>query len=479
MSTTPQLPVEFLNALGPMVCITEATDRAAFEQDFRKLYHGKALAVLKPQTVEQVQTILSLAKKFQLSVVPVGGNTSYCGGATPDSSGQQLVLSLSRLNRIRQVNATGFTITVEAGCTLEQVQRVAEQAGRRLPLTLGSQGSCQIGGNLSTNAGGTSVLRFGMMRDLVLGLEVVLADGSICNQLKGLHKDNTGYDIKHWFIGAEGTLGIITAVTLKLYPQPQDFCTAMVALSDIGAAVRLLEKIREHFGDCIESFEFLPESACALARKNLNLRDPFEQQPPSARVLIELAVPKAWDGLSNRLNEFLIQQIESNQIHDVAIANSSSERLQFWELRERIPEAQTIEGASIKHDVSLPLTALQEFVDQAHVLVHSQIPGARIINYGHVGDGNLHYNISPPMGVAKGSYAENNFLEIQPTITRQIHDLVDRLGGSFSAEHGIGKLKTDELERYEDPTALKLMRVIKTAIDPDNLLNPGKVLRFP
>jgi FAD/FMN-containing dehydrogenase len=476
MSDPSAIQAELLAMLGTAGCLTEPHDCAPFETDFRGLFTGKALAVLKPASVDEVQAIMRLAQRHCLSVVPAGGNTSYCGGATPDASGRQLVLSLARLNRIRSLDAAGFTLTAEAGCTLEQIQQQAHAAQRRFPLSLGSQGSCQIGGNVATNAGGTSVLRFGMMRDLVLGLEVVLADGSLLNQLAGLRKDNTGYDVKQLFIGAEGTLGVITAVTVKLFPEPHDYCTAMIGLPHIGSAVQLLAELRAQFGDVVESFEFLPESACALAREHLNIRDPLAQAPPPARVLIELAVPPAWTNLAEQLSEFLMNQSNGELAQAVVIARSEQERQLFWELRERIPEAQTKAGASIKHDISLPLHALQAFVDTAQAMVLDRLPNARIINYGHVGDGNLHYNISPPLGTTRGSTAEDEFKSSQATITRQIHDLVAKLGGSFSAEHGIGQLKCQELARYEDPTALSLMRQLKTSLDPDNRLNPGKVV---
>jgi FAD/FMN-containing dehydrogenase len=477
MNNQSELRQRLTSQWGDGACLTEAIDRAPFETDFRKLFHGEALAILQPNSVTELQSMVRFASDHRLVMVPAGGNTSYCGGAAPDKSGNNLIISLKRLNKIRSKDPLGYTLTAEAGCTLASVQEAAESVERYFPLALGSQGSCQLGGNLSTNAGGTSVLRYGMMRDLVLGLEVVLPDGRLLNQLNGLRKDNTGFDVKQWFIGAEGTLGIISAATLKLFTKPTQYSTAMIGVAHIGAAVDLLSRLREYFGDVIESFEFLPESATELARQHLKLRDPFETSPPPARVLLECAQPRAWPELPERLAHVLMKLIESGLVLDVAMANSDRERDHFWSIRERIPEAQTLEGASIKHDISLPIGQLATFVSEAARVVQATIPGARIINYGHVGDGNLHYNLSPPCGTTKGSDTERQFLANQSAITRTIHDLVASLGGSFSAEHGIGQLKVKELERYEDPVALELMKKLKVAIDPLNLMNSGKVVK--
>jgi len=477
MNDLSTLRLQLAAEWSPHACLIDPIDRQPFETDFRKLHTGEALAVLAPESVDELQRMVRYANAHSLVMVPAGGNTSYCGGPTPDGSGRNLIISLKRINAIRTSDSIGNTLTAEAGCTLEEIHQAAESINRRFPLTLGSQGSCQLGGNLSTNAGGTSVLRFGMMRDLVLGLEVVLPDGRLVNQLSGCRKDNTGYDVKQWFIGAEGTLGIITAATLKLVSKPSQYTAAMIAVPHMSAAVELFQRLRDYFGDVIESFEYLPESACALARSHLGLRDPFESNPPLARVLLECAVPRAWPDLPERIAHVLMQLIEANLISDVAMAKSEQERTHFWNLRERIPETQTREGASIKHDISLPIAALSAFVAQAQRLVESIVPGARIISYGHIGDGNLHYNLSPPPGTPKGSEAERAFLAHQPLLMRHIHDLVKSHGGSFSAEHGIGQLKVDELERYEDPVALDLMRRLKHSLDPRGLLNPGKVIR--
>jgi FAD/FMN-containing dehydrogenase len=464
-------------ALGPQGILTESGDLARYLVDHRRLYRGVAPVVARPASVAEVALVVRTCAAHGFGVVPQGGNTSYCGGATPSGAASDIVLSLERLNRIRAVDAAGGSLIAEAGCTLATVQAAASAAGRRFPLSLGSEGTCQIGGNLSTNAGGTSVLRYGMMRDLVLGLEVVMPDGQVLDQLRVLRKDNTGYDVKQLFLGAEGTLGVITAAALKLYPQPADYATALVAVDDIAAAVALLGRVRDAFGDLVEGFEYLPGAAVRLAREHVpGATTPFEDDPPAV-VLVELAVPPALGDLGARFDAFLQAQAEAGLVRDAAVAQSGSQRDAFWFLREHVPEAQTRAGASIKHDVSLPVSRLAEFVLRSTELLGRLAPGARIIGYGHVGDGNLHYNLSPPPGVAKGSVEETAFLALKDRVTRAVHDLVAELGGSFSAEHGVGRLKVGELERYEDPVALALMRTLKSAIDPAGTLNPGKVLR--
>jgi FAD/FMN-containing dehydrogenase len=463
--------------VGSAGWLSSDADTAPFNNDFRGLYRGRAALILRPDTVKQVQEIVALCAQQSIAIVPQGGNTSYCGGATPNTNGQEILLCLSRLSRVRTVDPDNNTMTLDAGCTLQRAREVAHAAQRHFPLSLGSEGSCQVGGNLSTNAGGTAVLRYGMMRDLVLGLEVVLPDGSLLNQLKGLRKDNTGYDVKQLFLGAEGTLGIITGACLKLFPKADDYVTALVAVNDIGQAVSLLSHLRNVFGDIVERFEYLPDIAHQLTLKHIaGVVNPFSTRYP-ALVLLELAAPRPWTELSRHVEDFLSQQAEQNHILNASIAKSLSERDAFWFMREHIPEAQTREGVSIKHDVSLPISALQTFISRATTQIAVITPNARIIGYGHVGDGNLHFNLSPAADVIRGSTEEKDFLARASLITATIHDLVAELGGSFSAEHGIGQLKVNELERYEDPTALALMRRIKAAIDPHDLMNPGKVIR--
>jgi FAD/FMN-containing dehydrogenase len=464
-------------ALGPGGWLEAPGDVAPYLTDFRRLYQGATPLVARPDRVAQVAEVVRICSAARIGVVPHGGNTGYCGGATPHAGGTEIVLSLARLNRIRAVDAAGYTLTVDAGCTLAAAQAAATGVARRFPLSMGSEGSCQIGGNLSTNAGGTAVLRYGMMRELVLGLEVVLPDGRLLDQLRSLRKDNTGYDVKQLFIGAEGTLGVITGACLKLFPAPDDYLTALVAVDGIGAAVTLLGRVRDAFGDSIEGFEYLPRIAHELALAHLpGIVSPF-QHPHPACALIELAAPRTVTELAARFEEFLAGEVEARRARDAVVARSGAQRDALWSLREQIPQAQTREGASIKHDVSLPVARLEEFVAAAERRLATLAPGARVVGYGHVGDGNLHFNLSPPRGVARGSAAEAAFVALAPTVNRAIHDLVAELGGSFSAEHGIGRLKIGELERYEDPVALELMRRIKAALDPHGIMNPGKVLR--
>ncbi|HXQ31149.1 MAG TPA: FAD-binding oxidoreductase [Steroidobacteraceae bacterium] len=464
-------------ALGPGGWLEAPGDVAPYLTDFRGLYRGATPLVARPDTVEKVAAVVRLCATEGIGIVPHGGNTSYCGGATPRESGTEIVLSLGRLNRIRSVDAAGYALTVDAGCTLAAAQAAAIAAGRRFPLSLGSEGTCQIGGNLSTNAGGTAVLRYGMVRELVLGLEVVLPNGRVLDQLRSLRKDNTGYDVKQLFIGAEGTLGVITAACLKLFPLPDDYLTALVAIDGVAAAVTLLGRIRDAFGDSIEGFEYVPRIAHELALAHVpGVITPFTHPYP-AFALIELATPRSLPELASRFEEFLAGEVDAQRARDAVVAKSGAQRDALWFLREHIPEAQTREGASIKHDVALPVARLADFVAAAERRVAALAPGARIVGYGHVGDGNLHFNLSPPPGVARDSAEQAAFLTLAPAVNRAIHDLVAELGGSFTAEHGIGRLKVAELERYEDPAALAVMRSIKAALDPHGIMNPGKVLR--
>ena len=462
--------------LGPGGWLEAEADLAPYLVDFRRLYRGATPLVARPKSVAEVAAVVAICARERIGIVPHGGNTSYCGGATPDASGAELVLSLARLNRVRAVDPVGYALTVDAGCTLAAARDAATAAGRLFPLALGSQGSCQIGGNLSTNAGGTAVLRYGMMRELVLGLEVVLPDGRVLDQLRSLRKDNTGYDVKQLFLGAEGTLGVITGACLKLFARPADYVTALAAIGGIADAVALLGRVRDAFGDAVEGFEFLPRIAYELSVEHLpGTVTPFDQPHP-AFALVELAAPGPWPELRGRFEEFLAGEVEAGRARDAVVASSSQQRAALWSLREHVPDAQTRAGASIKHDVSLPVARLAEFVAAASARLAVLAPGARIVGYGHVGDGNLHFNLSPPPGVVRGSAEEQAFVALAPRVNRAVHDLVAALGGSFSAEHGIGRLKTGELERYEDPAALAVMRAVKAALDPDGIMNPGKVL---
>ena len=456
--------------LGADGLLTAADDVAPFLVDHRRLYHGRALAVALPRTTAEVAALLAWCNARDVGVVPQGGNTGYCGGATPDESGRQLVIALRRLNRIRGLDAANFSMTVEAGCVLAEVQRAAAAADRFFPLSLGSEGSCQIGGNLATNAGGLNVLRFGMMREQVLGLEVVLADGRVLDGLQGLRKDNTGYDLKSLFVGAEGTLGIITAATLRLLPPLRSTATAFAAVRDVAAAIELLGQLRAASGDALTSFELMPAIALELVRRHI----PGTTDPLGAGadwyVLCELASP-ATAALDATLQAALAAAMEQGLVTDAAVAGSERQRQDFWRLRESVPEAQRRAGPSLKHDISVPVSALPAFVAQASAWVRREVPEGVLVGYGHAGDGNLHFNINL---IGSGDAAA--FVAREPAIRRAIHDMVAGLDGSFSAEHGIGRLKVGELARYADPVELELMRAVKHALDPRGIMNPGKVL---
>jgi FAD/FMN-containing dehydrogenase len=470
--TGPQLRDRLLAIVGSDGLLTAATDCEPYLRDHRRLYQGQAVAVARPGSVAQISRLLAFCNGERIGVVPHGGNTSYCGGATPDESGQQLVLSLERLNQVRGLDTANYSLTVEAGCILQRAQQAADAAGLFFPLGLGSGGSCQIGGNLSTNAGGTSVLRYGMMRDLVLGLEVVLADGRVLDGLTALRKDNTGYDIKGLFLGAEGTLGVITAATLKLFPKPLAHATAFVAVADVEAAVALLSQLRAASGDRISSFELIPRIAVELTTRHIEgARDPLDAAH-EWYVLCELSSARAGDNLDEVLEEALGAALAAGTVRDAVMARSERERAALWKLRETIPEAQRRDGASLKHDISLPIGALADFVRRAGAYLATHVPDGRLVAYGHVGDGNLHFNLNQSPGADA-----HTFLAREAAIKRAVHDLVRECGGSFSAEHGIGRLKVGELERYASPVELDLMRAVKRAFDPNGIMNPGKVLR--
>jgi D-lactate dehydrogenase (cytochrome) len=457
--------------VGGAALLTTAEDKAPFLVDYRHLYQGTALAVVQPAATAEVSRLLAWCNDAGIDVVPQGGNTGYCGGATPDASGRQIVLSLRRMNRIRSVDATNYSLVAEAGCTLAAVQAAAAEAQRLFPLSLGSEGSCQIGGNLATNAGGTAVLRYGMMRDLALGIEVVLADGSVVSTLSPLRKDNTGYDLKGVMIGSEGTLGVITAACLKLFPQPRSIGTAWISVPDPRAAIALLGRLRDASADRVSSCELVPQSALDLVLAHVpGARNPGTIAAPWY-LLVELTSSGS-DDLDPLLEQVLAAAIDAGMALDAAVARSGEQRENFWQLRESVPEAQRRAGGSLKHDICVAVSAVPELIERGALLAAQLVPEGFLVAYGHAGDGNLHFNVNQRPGTDAAAFRAR-----QPALQRAIHDLVAEMGGSFSAEHGIGQLKVAELERYAQPAELAAMRSIKQALDPNGILNPGKVLR--
>lgn len=448
-------------------------DTAPFLTDWRKRYVGRALAVAQPDSVADVAAVVRWCADRRVPIVPQGGNTGLSGGATPDESGRALVLSLSRLNRVRAIDSANNSMTVEAGCVLAELQRQAADAGRLFPLSLAAEGSCTIGGNLSTNAGGVQVLRFGNARELCLGLEVVTASGEIWDGLRGLRKDNTGYDLRDLFIGAEGTLGVITAATLKLHPLPAAQLTAFVALDDPNAAVALLERAQRRLGASLTAFELMSAFCIELVLRHFpDCRLPFAELSSPYYVLLECSDADSQEHAQAALTAVLAEALEHALVTDAAVASSIAQSRAMWALRENISEAQAAEGKNIKHDVSVPISAIAEFVERTNAELTTRFPGVRMVVFGHLGDGNLHYNVSPP----EGATDEAAFLAMQPDINRLTHDAVVARRGSISAEHGLGQLRRDEAARYKSPVELRLMRAIKQALDPLGIMNPNKVL---
>ncbi len=462
------MPLEELKKIvGPAGWTTDAAKLEPHLSEPRGLVTGRTSIMLSPDSTEQVSAIVSTCAKAGVSIVPQGGNTGLCGGATPDDSGNQVLLSLSRLNQIRSIDADDFSMTVEAGCVLANVQDAASNVQRLFPLSLGAEGSCQIGGNLSTNAGGVNVIRYGSARQQVLGLEVVLADGTIWNGLRALRKDSGGYDMKQIFIGSEGTLGIITAATLRLFPAHAENCVALVAVKSTTAAMRLLSRSRIACSDQIVAFEMMTDTAFDLAIRHGNdVRSPFAESYP-CYALIDVAS----DGEDSALELALSEAISDGEVLDAVIAKNSNEAEQLWRIRHAIPWAQGKEGVSIKHDISVPIGRIDDFMRHAASAILQQIPDARIVAFGHLGDGNLHYNISQPIGADP-----DDFRKVAVAASKAVYDLVADMGGSFSAEHGVGVLKKAYLHAYRSSEELDLMRTLKQAMDPQNTLNPGKVI---
>lgn len=452
--------------------VVEGAAAESFLQDERELYSGRAALVVRPASTDQCARIIEVCQEAGIGVVPQGGNTGYCGGATPFDQSAQILMSLSRMNRVREIDPVNFTMTVEAGLVLADAHAAAQRHELMFPLSMGSEGSCQIGGTLSTNAGGIAVLRYGTARDLVLGLEVVLPNGEVLSDLQGLRKDNTGYDLKGLFLGAEGTLGVITAAVLKLFPEPRSRQTAFLGLATPRAACDFLGRARRRSSERVVSAEYLSRASLDLVTTHLEgTRDPLEA-PLEHFLLLELAGAETDLELRAILEEILQEGMDAGEIVDGVVAESGPQRRAFWRIRESIPEAERRDGGSVKHDISVRVSRIPEFLEEAERALHSIAPH-RLSVFGHVGDGNLHYNVLPPMGGSleafKGGPAQR--------ISDAVHDLAVRLGGSFSAEHGIGVLKRDDLARYESPVAMGLMRAVKDALDPKGIMNPGKVLR--
>jgi FAD/FMN-containing dehydrogenase len=465
MTFTPSLSEQLQGIVGAAHVLTDPAEIQPFVTDWRGRFVGSAQCVVRPANTTEVAAVVRACLETGAPIVPQGGNTSLCGAATPDAAGQAVVVSLSRLNRIAAVDAKNNTISVGAGCTLAAVQAAAREVDRLFPLALASEGTCQIGGNLSTNAGGVQVLRYGNTRELTLGLEVVLPSGEIWDGLRGLRKDNTGYDLKQLFIGAEGTLGIITGAVLKLFPLPKSQTTCWLNLASPVAAVDLLNQAKIAFDGQLTAFELVSETALGLVLKNI----PDTLRPASVSpwyVLAELS-----DTSSYAVEYWLHARLEAGEVLDAVIAQSETQAAKLWSLRENISEAQKIEGISIKHDIAVPVSAIPAFLAQADAALAAAFPGIRVVAFGHVGDGNLHYNLSKP-----DAQENTHFIDSQPAVNRIVHDTVDALNGSISAEHGIGQLKREELLRYKSPVEMALMRSIKQALDPRGLMNPGKVL---
>ena len=465
--------IDTLRAIvGPAHVLTEG-DLRAWEEDWRKRERGKALAVVRPADTQQVAAVVKACAAAGTAIVPQGGNTGLVGGSTPDASGTQVLLSLQRMNKVRGTDAANLTMTVEAGCILQSLQDAAEQQGLLFPLSLAAEGSCTIGGNLGTNAGGTQVVRYGNARELCLGLEVVTAQGEVWEGLTGLRKDNTGYDLRDLFIGSEGTLGIITAATIKLYPLPAATLTAWAAVPSLEAAVTLLGLAHRGLGAGLTGFEVMGQFALELTAKHMpQLRVPLYEQAPYC-VLLENSDHESELHARGQFERLLEAALEDGCVTDAVVAENIAQARQLWHIRESIPLAQAEEGLNIKHDISIPVSRIPDFCREADALLRQAIPGVRLVNFGHLGDGNLHYNVQAPVGGDMAAFLR----DCEPQVNTIVYDTVTRYDGSISAEHGVGTLKREKLEKHKSPVALALMRSIKRSLDPQNLLNPGRVLR--
>ncbi len=470
---SPALLQRFATIVGPTGIETDAAALEPVLTEWRGLYMGRTPALLAPATPAEAAEILAICQSEHIGVVPQGGNTGLVGGAIPASTAErpEIVLSARRMTAIRELDPANYTITVEAGCLLADVQAAAADVDRFFPLSLAAEGSCQIGGNISTNAGGTNVLRYGNTRDLVLGLEVVLADGRIFNGLRGLRKDNAGYDLKQLFIGAEGTLGFITAATCKLFPRPRSVATAWVAVPDPDAAIRLNSEARRLLGDQLIALELINRLAIDLVFSHIaGTRNPLNE-PSDWVMLLELGSAEPGTAADVALEAFLAAALDDGFVTDAILAQSISQRDELWHIRHSISAAQKIAGAGIKHDISVPVSRVGEFLSSAQQFVTERVPGIKVVAFGHLGDGNLHFNLNQPDNMER-----DEFINLWDEISMAIHTLATELGGSFSAEHGVGVLKAGELVRLRGGVELALMQQIKTALDPHGIMNPGKLL---
>ncbi|MDP4302144.1 FAD-binding oxidoreductase [Leptothrix discophora] len=468
-------------AIGPAHVLTgdvlAGSDGDAWLLDRRRRYVGRAAAVLRPASTAEVAAVLRIASAHRLPVVPQGGNTGLVGGSTPDESGHELLLSLRRLDTVRAVDAANLTMTLEAGCILQTAQQAARDAGLLLPLSLAAEGSCTVGGNLASNAGGVQVLRYGNARELCLGLEVVTPSGEVWDGLRGLRKDNTGYDLRDLYIGSEGTLGVITAAVLRLHPPPRGVATALAGCDSAEAALALLHRALAGSGGALTAFEVMNAASIALVARHLppavpsGLLDPSTSASPWT-VLLETSDASDAALARDTLEAVLAEALDDGLTRDVRVAQSLSQSQAFWRLRESIPLAQAADGLNIKHDIALPVSRIPAFIAQADAAVQALVPGARPIDFGHWGDGNLHYNVMAPAGVSPADF----LARWETPINTRIYDLLHPFGGSISAEHGIGRLKRDELAARHDPVALGLMRRVKRVLDPLGIMNPGRVL---
>lgn len=469
---TPETLARLKAVVGPKGVVEIPSDMAPYLVERRDLYQGRAALVLRPASTAEVSALMKIAHETGTKVVPQGGNTGLVGGQIPFESGDEIILSLTRMNKIGALDPLNNTLTVEAGVTLAMAQEAAAKADRLFPLSLASEGTCQIGGNLSTNAGGTAVLRYGNARELVLGLEVVLASGDIWDGLKGLRKDNTGYDLKQLFMGSEGTLGIITGAVLKLFARPQAVETAFVAVPSVEAAVALLHRADTMSGGLVTGFELMPRIGIEFVLRHQNgASDPLDTPSPWY-VLVELSAGETRQGrLRQVMEDTLAAALEANEATNATIGASEAQRAKLWALRESMSEVQRLEGGSIKHDVSVPVSRVAEFITRAMAAVETAMPGVRPVPFGHVGDGNIHFNLSQPVGADKEA-----FIARWDEMSAVVHEIVRGLDGSISAEHGIGRMKRDEMAATKSVVEMEMMRAVKRALDPKGILNPGKVV---